>query len=274
MNLISGSGGDTLSAGTSYPLTMDVVTFGQSNDGVAASDRHNNSIYRLEVDEVDTNGGIFVGELDFIMLNQLNVNQTSTYNNTKTDHEENRIIVHNDLTDEDEIRINYFDMGADGVETQVADQLAAPTHSGVVEFDNDSYKEADTVVITLTDADLNTNPDIIDIYSVVTTVPTSVSSNEYNDVAYDQVGKAGYGTNSVGDNNGRLLDVTFDDELWLKSSVGLDTTCSSTPAGGDGLAGSGFTLVETGRDTGVFSGDFQVPAECCARSSGMVQYHL
>ena len=175
------------------------------------------------------------------MLNQLNVNQTSTYNNTKTDHEENRIIVHNDLTDEDEIRINYFDMGADGVETQVADQLAAPTHSGVVEFDNDSYKEADTVVITLTDADLNTNPDIIDIYSVVTTVPTSVSSNEYNDVAYDQVGKAGYGTNSVGDNSGRLLDVTFDDELWLKSSVG-STTCSSTPAGGDGLAGSGFTL--------------------------------
>ena len=104
LNSIDGSSlGDTLSAGTSYPLTMDVVTFGQSNDGVAASDRHNNSIYRLEVDEVDTNGGIFVGELDFIMLNQLNVNQTSTYNDTKTDHEENRIIVHNDLTDEDEI---------------------------------------------------------------------------------------------------------------------------------------------------------------------------
>ena len=106
MNSISGSFDETLSAGTSYPLTMDVVTFGQSNDGVASSDRHNNAIYRLEVDEVDANGGIFVGELDFIMLNQLNVNQTSTYNNTKTDHEENRIIVHNDLTDEDEIRIN------------------------------------------------------------------------------------------------------------------------------------------------------------------------
>ena len=61
-------------------------------------------------------------------------------------------------------------MGADGVETQVGDQLAAPTHSGVVEFDNDSYKEADTVVVTLTDADLNTNPDIINIYTVVSTV--------------------------------------------------------------------------------------------------------
>jgi hypothetical protein len=59
-----------MAAGTSTPLTMDFVTFGQSNDGVAASDRHNNSIYRLEVDEVDAAGGIFVGELDFIMLNQ------------------------------------------------------------------------------------------------------------------------------------------------------------------------------------------------------------
>ena len=120
------------------------------------------------------------------MLNQINVNQTSTYNITKTDFEENRIIVHNDLTDEDEIRINYFDMGADGVETQVGDQLAAPTHSGVVEFDNDSYKEADTVVITLTDADLNTNPDIINIYTVVSST---------GDDAMDMVGKANYGLN-------------------------------------------------------------------------------
>ena len=98
------------SAGASVPITMDFVTFGQSNDGVTQSDRHNNGIWRLEVDETETNSGIFVGELDFIMLNQLNVNQTSTYNNTKTDHEENRIIVHQDMTDEDEIRINYLDL--------------------------------------------------------------------------------------------------------------------------------------------------------------------
>jgi hypothetical protein len=261
LNAITGSLGDALTAGTSYPITMDFVTFGQSNDGVNSGDRHNNSIYRLEVDEVDTNGGIFVGELDFIMLNQLNVNQTSTYNETKTDHEENRIIVHNDLTDEDELRINYLDMGADGVETQVGDQLAAPTHSGVVEFDNDSYKEADTVVITLTDADLNTNPDIIDIYSVV---------NNADDDAHDMVGKAGYGVNSVGDPNARMLDVTFDDEIWLKSSATAGraaATCSTAPAGGDGLGGSGFTLVETSKDSGVFTGDFQVPAEYCQRSS-------
>ena len=258
INLISGSGGDDVDGGTSYPLTMDFVTYGQSNDGVEQSDRHMNSIWRFESKENAVNSGVMKTEVDFTMLNQLNVNQTSTYNNTKTDWEENRIIVHQDMTDEDEIRVNYLDMGADGVETQVGDQLAAPTHSGVVEFDNDSYKEADTVVITLTDADLNVNPDIINIYTVVTA--------SY-DVAYDQVGKSGYGQNSVGDNNARLLDVTFDDELWLKSTQGT-TTCSSTPSGGDGLGGSGFTLVETGKNTGVFTGDFQVPAEYCARSSG------
>ena len=216
---------------------MVFVTYGQSNDGVEQSDRHMNSIWRFESKENAVNSGVMKTEVDFTMLNQINVNQTSTYNNTKTDWEENRIIVHQDMTDEDEIRVNYLDMGADGVETQVGAQLAAPTHSGVVEFDNDSYKEADTVVVTLTDADLNVNPDIINIYTVVTTVPTSVSANEYNDVAYDQVGKAGYGTNSVGDNNGRLLDITFDDELWLHHNVG-STTCSSEPSGGNGLAGS------------------------------------
>ena len=270
ISLLNGITGFDLATGTSYPIAMDFVTYGQSNDGVASSDRHNNAIYRLEVDETGPNTGNYVAEVEYIMLNQLNVNATATYNATKHYDDANVIIVHNDLTDEDEVRINYLDMGADGVETQVADQLAAPTHSGVVEFDNDSYKEADTVVVTLTDSDLNTNPDIINIYTTVTTVPTSlegITTNGYNDVAYDQVGKAGFGTNSVGDNNGRMLDITFDDEQWLAYSVG-STTCSSAPGGDDGLAASGFTLVETGADTGVFTGDFQVPAEYCARSSG------
>ena len=270
ISLLNGITGFDLATGTSYPIAMDFVTYGQSNDGVASSDRHNNAIYRLEVDETGANTGNYVAEVEYIMLNQLNVNATATYNATKHYDDATVIIVHNDLTDEDEVRINYLDMGADGVETQVADQLAAPTHSGVVEFDNDSYKEADTVVVTLTDSDLNTNPDIINIYTTVTTVPTTlegITTNGYNDVAYDQVGKAGFGTNSVGDNNGRLLDITFDDEQWLAYSVG-STTCSSAPGGDDGLAASGFTLVETGADTGVFTGDFQIPAEYCARSSG------
>jgi len=261
-------GADTtvdVSGGASTPLSLDVVTWGQSNDGKDASDRHNNAIYRLEVEEDSPNGsgndsGLFDAAVEYVMLNQLNVNQTSTYNNTVAYGDQVVMIVHNDSTDEDEIRVSYLDLGADGVETQISAQLAAPTHSGVVEFDSDSYKEADTVTVTLTDSDLNTEPELVNIYTVV---------NDSSDPAHDQVGLTNQGKNSLGDNYGRLLDITIDDELWLDSDEG-GTACSSDLDSGvtDGLYNSGFALVETGVDTGVFTGDFQIPSQYGARNSG------
>ena len=255
-----------MAADTSYPFALDIINFGSSNDGVLQSDRHHNAIYRLELEETALDSGVFEGGVEYIMLNQLNVNQTSTYNGTSTFDDGVTIIVHQDSTDEDEIRINYLDFGADGVETQVADQLAAPTHSGVVEFDSDSYKEADTVTITLTDMDLNVDSEVIDIFTVVTT--TGTVGND----AYDQVGTAGYGQNTEGDNFGRLLDVTFDDTIWLAAaqhSENGNTDCDALGSGdgSDGLAATGFTLVETGLATGVFTGDFQVPKKYCSGSS-------
>ena len=61
---------------------MDFVTWGQSEDGVNSSDRHNNAIYRLEVEEDSPNGsgndsGLFDANVEYVMLNQLNVNNTS-----------------------------------------------------------------------------------------------------------------------------------------------------------------------------------------------------
>jgi hypothetical protein len=44
-----------------------------------------------------------------------------------------------------------LDLGADGVSTQIADQMEAPSHSGVVSLDMDNYKIADSVVVTLDD---------------------------------------------------------------------------------------------------------------------------
>jgi hypothetical protein len=256
-----------LEHGVHAPLTVDVVTWGQSDDGVNSSDRHNNAIYRLEAEESgNNNSSMFSGEVEYIMLNQLNVNDTATYNGTSAYSDEIVMIVHNDSTDEDEIRISYLDLGADGVETQVSAQLAAPTHSGVVEFDSDSYKEADTVTVTVTDADLNTSPELVDIYTVVNW------SSGAGEPANDMVGASGYGVNSVGEPYGRLLDITFDDEQWLDSdeaSNNTSYTCSdAVEPTVDGLYNSGFTLVESGIDTGVFTGDFQVPDQYGARSSG------
>ena len=69
------------------------------------------------------------------------------------------------MTDEDSPRVNYYDLGADGVSTQIADQVEAPTHSGVVSFDLDNYKIGDTVVVTLDDQDMNTDSELIDVYT-------------------------------------------------------------------------------------------------------------
>ena len=260
-----------LGAGAVMPLAVDIVTWGQSEDGVNASDRHNNAIYRLAAEEGTTatnsgnNSDTFGAEVEYIMLNQLNVNDTATYNGTVPYGDAIVMIVHNDSTDEDEIRVSYLDLGADGVETQISAQLAAPTHSGVVEFDSDSYKEADTVTVTLTDSDLNTSPMLVDIYTVV----NESTGEEVNDM----VGSADYGQNSAGDNFGRLLDITIDDEQWLDSdetSANTALTCSSDLDSGvvDGLYNSGFSLIETGVDTGVFTGDFQIPSQYGARSTG------
>ena len=54
--------GDTLSAGTSYPITMDFVTFGQSNDGVApVIVTTTESIDSKSMKSNAVNGGVFVG---------------------------------------------------------------------------------------------------------------------------------------------------------------------------------------------------------------------
>ena len=260
--------GTFLEHGVHAPMSLDIVTWGQSNDGTQSSDRHNNAIYRLESSESDNNNSsTFGSDVEYVMLNQINVNDTATYNGTVATGDEIIMVVHNDSTDEDEIRVSYLDLGADGVETQVSDQLAAPTHSGVVEFDSDSYKEADTVTVTLTDADLNTSPELVDIYTVVNSGTTG------GDYANDMVGASGYGKNSVDAPNGRLLDITFDDEQWLDSdetSSNTSLTCSSGLDSGvvDGLYNSGFSLVETGVNTGVFTGDFQIPSQYGARSTG------
>ena len=64
------------------------------------------------------------------MINQLNVDNASTFSGITTLSDSVTMIVHEDMTDEDSPRINYLDLGADGVETQIADQVAAPSHSG------------------------------------------------------------------------------------------------------------------------------------------------
>ncbi len=248
--------GEDIPAAT-YPIAIDFFSYGQIGDGVAPGDRVNNAIYRLELEESGDNTGVFIGSLEFLMLNQLNVNDPNSYiPNLDVISDDAEMIIHNDLTDEDSVRINYLDFGEDGVATQVADQVEAPTHSGVVSFDSNNYKIADTVTVTLEDPDLNTDVEVRDIFTVVRNTSGTTSFN------VDVVGT----DDNPADNLGRLLDITFDDELWTSAER---NGCFGDNPADDGLGATGFTMAETTKASGIFTGTFQIPTVYCpADTSG------
>ena len=241
-----------------YPIVTDFMSFGFTDDGDTGSERVANQIVRFELEEDADNSATFAGTLEYIMVNQLNILDPDTYAGIATDSDGPIFIVIEDLTDEDDPRINYLDLGADGVSTQVTDQQPAPSHSGVVSFDSDTYKVADTVTITLDDADLNVDSGLLDIFTVVT---------QEGDAVFDMVGAPDLPSDYSFGPLGRLLDITFDDQQWLNSQAGGVTCATEHPDGiNDGLGSTGIRMIETGVDSGSFVGDFQIPTEYCARA--------
>jgi hypothetical protein len=112
---------------TLKPIIADIFSFGNAT---------NNAIYRILLEETGDNTATFVGSVEYTMINQENVDDSAMYAALETIDQDVDIIVHEDLTDEDSVRVNYY-LGADGVSTQIADQQEAPTHNGVVSFDLD-----------------------------------------------------------------------------------------------------------------------------------------
>ncbi len=183
---------------------------GISIDFMSFGDSINHSIYRMELEESGDNTGVFEGTIEYVMVNQLNMaatSQTSTIDALDFVDDNIIILVTSTSTDEDGPRVNYLDLGSDGVSTQIAAQQDAPTHSGVADLDMDTYKIADTVVITITDMDLNTDSGLLDIYTV--------QSNDADGTASDVV----------------LFNVTFDDNEWAdldqQSLTLVETTVDS-----------------------------------------------
>jgi hypothetical protein len=247
------SSGATASTSSQDPIVADVFSFGYFADGLKKENRVNNMIDRLELEETGDNTSVFGGSLEYIALNQLNILDSATYTGLSTIADDPTFIVNEDLDDEESPRVSYNDKGGDGVTTQVSDQEAAGMHSGSVSFDKPTYKIADTVTVTLEDQDLNTDSDLIDIY-------TSVDST--TDAAGGTIGKASLPSLSDGTALGRLLDITFDDTTWRTEGLACDTTLGTSGID-TGLVSAGFTLKETGSETGIFTGDFQVPSQVC-----------
>jgi hypothetical protein len=238
-------------------MVADFFSFGFNADGDESGERVANQLIRIEVEESGDNTSTFKGSLEYTMVNQLNILDADLYTSLSPISDDPNFIVIEDLTDEDSPRVNYLDLGADGVYTQIADQEEAPSHSGTVSFDNNSYKTADTVTITVKDLDLNTDSDLVDIYTTVVS-PPSASDEPLLDVVGESELPTGF---SFGD-LGRLLDVRFNDKVWKKYDGSACEVLLDESIDG-GLGETEFTLVETSRDSGTFVGDFQIPSKYC-----------
>ena len=246
--------------GKEYPVILDIFSFGFKNNGEASDERVANQIIRLELEESGYDTGSLEGTLEYIMINQLNINDKSTYEGLTTVGDEVSFIVIEDMTGGDAPSVTYLDVDTTGTETQVSAQEDAPSHSAVVSLDVDSFKAADTVTVTLEDLDLNVDSGLVDIYTVVT-VP--------DDANQDAVGSADIangGTSvqlSDGSHLGRLLDITFDDQRWMTQTNDAGDICTPLLNDNSGLGETNFSLVETGSATGIFTGTFPIPAEFC-----------
>ena len=217
--LDNGAGYYRLLYPTTTAIVIDIFSFGLED----ATDDVNNAIYRLALEEDGDNSSDFIGTLEYVGLNQINIWEVDTYTGIAA-IDDNIILI----SDNDSISVEYRDLDANGVEKTFTAGADTPTHSASIALDSDGYKVSDTVTVTVEDADLNVDSGKADVY---TTYGDQVSSP-------DAVME--------------LLSVSIDSNPWVAGCDGMG-----------GLDASQFTLRETGSDSGVFAGTFAIPAEYC-----------
>ena len=279
-----------LKSGEEYPVILDIFSFGFRNNGEASDERIANQIIRFELEENGSDTGSLEGSLEYIMINQLNIDDLETYQGLTTIGNEVSFIVIEDLTGSSAPSVTYLDVDINGAQVQVSAQEDAPSHSAVVSLAVESFKAGDTVTVTLEDLDLNVDSGLVDIYTVVntryleetvdgTTTYTEIDEDDITDdnrntvvtdVNYDAVGEAYGAPEYDGVELGRLLEITFDDERWMDHSTtdARGNTCTDLLIDQDeqynlGLGDTNFSLFETGDATGIFVGTFPIPAEFC-----------
>lgn len=214
------------------PIVFDLFSFGEKNDqGI------NNAIYRAELEETSSSSGIFTGTMEYSVVNQLNENDPSLIQSLRTISNEIKFLVTDKLTDEEGINFAYSDVAKVGVTEGISSKTDITTSSGAVTLEKQTYRFGQPVVVILTDQDLNAKHDIVDIYNVVNN-PTSPADD------------------TVGDTSGNIL-------LEIKIKGFRYHRCTIDGAEHGGLGSTGFTLEETGTDTGIFKGSFKMPSQIC-----------
>jgi len=216
------------------PIIVDFFSFGLKNDKSI-----NNSIYRFELEETADNSSTFEGTFEYSVTNQLNIIDPNFIRSAQTISDQVKVIVTDELTDDEGISISYSDIDEVGVITTTSAKSDISTHSGTVSTSSTTYRFGQPVTIILNDPDLNSRNDRIESFTVI---------NDPNSPNVDTVGK----------NGEILLEIKLKDIRYKRCTIdGIEH---------GGLASTGFALVETGPRTGVFEGVFKMPSQICDKS--------
>ena len=215
----------------SQPVILDFFSFGLEDFNDV-----NNSIYRFELEETTVNSSTFDGTLEYSITNQLNILDPTFIKTIQPIDDQIKFILTNRLVNDDGISISYSDITETGSLKPTSTKSQINTNSGILSSSSQSYRFGQPVTITLNDPDLNLKNDLIDIYFVI---------NDQTSENVDTVGKNGI----------ILLEVLIKDIRYKRCTIdGVEY---------GGLGASGFTLVETGPNTGIFSGVFKMPSQIC-----------
>ncbi len=217
------------------PIVFDLFSFGTKNNSDIT-----NGIYRFELEETSSNSATFTGTMEYTIANQLNQYDANVIKTLRPISDDVKFFVNQRLIDEKGINIAYSDVAQTGLTTGVSSKSDIQTHSGSVSTTTNTFRFGHPVTVVLYDPDLNTKHDSIDIYSVI---DDSASAN------VDTVGDA---------SGGILLEVLIKDIRYKRCTIsGVET---------GGLGASGFTLIETGPNTGRFEGTFKMPSKICDKN--------
>ncbi|HSA98244.1 MAG TPA: peptidase, partial [Candidatus Nitrosotenuis sp.] len=216
------------------PIVFDLFSFGEKNGNEV-----NNAIYRFELKETGLNTGTFTGTLEYVIANQFNQFDPNTIKSLSTISDNVKFFVNQRLIDEKGINIAYSDVAKVGLTIDTSVKTDISTHSGAVSLDSRTYRFGQPVTVILNDPDLNIKHDAIDIYSVI---------NNPSSPDVDTVGSSSGGT---------MLEVFIKDIRYKRCTINGVVT--------GGLASTGFSLVETGPNTGIFEGTFKMPSQICNR---------
>jgi len=236
------SSDDTVSAGQidneifTQPIVFDLFSFGIKNN----DDDVNNAIYRFELEETAKNSGIFVGTIEYTVTNQVNIFDPNLITSLRTIDDGIKFLVNDRLIDEEGINIAYSDVADVGLTISTSAKTDIRTNSGTVSFTSNTYRFGQPVYFVLNDPDLNSKHDTIETYRVV---------NDPNSPNVDTVGTP---------SGGILVEILIKDIRYKR--------CTINGVEHGGLGATGFTLVETGPNSGIFEGSFKVPTQICDKT--------